>query len=133
MHSHLRIARPVTDLQRSVRQYCQGLDLRILGQFEDHQGFDGVMLGHAEQPYHFEFTCCRAHPVAPSPTAEDLLVFYVPARAAWEAACQRLLAAGFVQVAAFNPYWEQHGRTFIDEDGYRVVLAQAAWNSREQS
>ena len=50
MHSHLRIARPVKDLQRSVRQYCQGLDLRIVGQFEDHQGFDAVSYTHLTLP-----------------------------------------------------------------------------------
>jgi len=25
------------------------------------------------------------------------------------------------------PYWDAHGRTFEDLDGYRVVLQNAAW------
>ena len=40
----------------------------------------------------------------------------------------RMLAAGFVQVASFNPYWDVHGQTFEDVDGYRVVLQNAVWS-----
>ena len=75
---HLRIARPVRNLVETQTMYCRGLGLRVLGSFENHQGFDGVMLGTAEGSYHFEFTCCRRHPVTPAPSAEDLAVFYIP-------------------------------------------------------
>jgi len=131
MNSHLRIARPVPDLARTVALYTQGLGLKEIGRFEDHEGFDGVMLGREGMDYHFEFTFCRTHPVKPAPTAEDLVVFYLPDAHEWSAACSRMLAAGFTQVPAFNPYWDQHGRTFADADGYRVVLQQAAWHNEE--
>jgi catechol 2,3-dioxygenase-like lactoylglutathione lyase family enzyme len=127
MHHHLRIARPVSNLQRAATLYCAGLGLHILGAFDDHQGFDGIMIGRVGLGYHFEFTHCRTHPVAPSPTPEDLAVFYIADEAEWQAACARMLAAGFVQVASFNPYWDVRGRTFEDQDGYRVVLQNAAW------
>ncbi|WP_425025743.1 hypothetical protein [Pantoea agglomerans] len=26
-----------------------------------------------------------------------------------------------------NPYWDQRGATFIDRDGYRVVIQHADW------
>lgn len=107
--------------------YCEGLGLSVLGRFEDHQGFDGVMLGQPGAAYHFEFTRCPARPSAPTPTAEDLLVIYVAETAEWEGACARMLAAGFRRVAAHNPYWGARGRTFEDHDGYRVVLQNAAW------
>ena len=123
----LRIARPVSSLERSVAMYRQGLGLRELGRFADHDGFDGVMLGDPALPYHFEFTHCRAHPVAPTPTAEDLVVFYVPDPAQWRRRCAAMLAAGFREVAPFNAYWQQRGRTFEDSDRYRVVLEQAEW------
>jgi catechol 2,3-dioxygenase-like lactoylglutathione lyase family enzyme len=133
MAPHLRIARPVRDLARTTDVYRRGLGLHVLGGFEDHEGFDGVMLGAPDAEYHLEFTRCRGHVVAPSPTVEDLLVFYLPSAGEWEATCARMLAAGFRQVAAFNPYWDAHGRTFEDDDGYRVVLARAAWPEREES
>lgn len=128
MHPHLRIARPVSDLARSAALYRRGLGLVELGRFEEHDGFDGVMLGATGSDYHFELTFCRSHPVRPSPTPEDLVVLYLPDRAEWESTCRSMLDAGFKEVAPFNPYWAQRGRTFEDHDGYRVVLEQAAWN-----
>ena len=124
---HLRIARPVSALERSVAMYRGGLGLVEVGRFENHDGFDGVMLGKPGEDYHFEFTYCRAHPVVPSPTPEDLVVLYMPDAAEWRGVCRAMLDAGFVEVEAFNPYWRQRGRTFQDHDGYRVVLEQAAW------
>lgn len=129
MTYQLRIARPVSDLARTRALYCAGLDLQLLGHFEDHAGFDGVMLGNVGAGHHFEFTYCRMHPVRPTPTPEDLIVLYIPAATTWRDACARMLAAGFVAVASLNPYWDVHGRTFIDHDGYRIVLQNAAWQN----
>ena len=113
--------------------YCRGLGFHVAGSFANHDGFDGVMLGLEGSNYHIEFTWFRPHPVAALPTAEDLLVFYLPAAADWQAACERMLAAGFEQVASFNPYWEVRGRTFRDPDGYRVVLQQDEWREGEKA
>jgi catechol 2,3-dioxygenase-like lactoylglutathione lyase family enzyme len=123
----LRLARPVSDLARARSMYCAGLGLSVLGSFEDHQGFDGVMLGAPAAPYHFEFTTCGAHPLVPRPTAEDLVVLYLPDRREWERRCGEMRAAGFRQVASFNPYWEVRGCTFEDPDGYRTVLECSDW------
>jgi catechol 2,3-dioxygenase-like lactoylglutathione lyase family enzyme len=132
MPHHLRIARPVRDLARATDMYRRGLGLQVLGGFENHEGFDGVMLGTPGADHHFEFTRCRTHVVAPTPTVEDLLVFHVPAADEWEAACERMLGAGFRRVAAFNPYWDVRGLTFADDDGYRVVLERAEWPEVER-
>jgi hypothetical protein len=109
--------------------YCGGLGLRVIDSFENHEGFDGVMLGLADASYHFEFTHRRDHPLVPAPTAEDLAVFYIPVRSEWQSACASMLAAGFKQVASFNPYWDLRGRTFEDADGYRIVLQNAEWSN----
>lgn len=127
MQPQLRIARPVSDLAAMQVMYCRGLGLRVIGRFEDHEGFDGVMLGAAGSSYHFEFTRSRKHAVLPTPTPEDLVVFYIPKPAKWRSACADMLAAGFRQVAAFNPYWDVRGRTYQDRDGYRVVLQNDKW------
>jgi hypothetical protein len=129
MKQHLRIARPVTDVERAANMYCQGLALRTLSGFRDHDGFDGVMVGFPGADYHLEFTRSRRHPVTPSPTAEDLLVFYYPSQSEWHVACESMDAAGFQGVSSFNPYWNVRGRSYQDPDGYRVVLQQAAWTS----
>jgi catechol 2,3-dioxygenase-like lactoylglutathione lyase family enzyme len=124
---HLRIARPVSDIARARDMYIRGLGLRVVGSFENHEGFDGVMLGTPDADYHFEFTHSREHPVLPGPTIEDLAVFYLPSETEWSAACASMEAAGFKRVTSYNPYWEKNGRTFEDPDGYRVVLQHAGW------
>ena len=132
MHAHIRIARPVRDLNRAVPMYRDGLGIVELGRFEDHDGFDGVMLGAPGGPWHFELTHCRAHPVVPAPTPEDLVVLYVPDADEWQAACSRMASAGFSVVSSFNPYWETSGRTFQDHDGYRVVLQCGRWGASDE-
>ncbi|MET3823169.1 hypothetical protein ACVK00_001964 [Burkholderia sp. PvR073] len=111
MHAHLRIARPVADLSRTERMYRDAFELSVFARFDDHDGFSGAMLGREGLDYHFEFTRCLAHPVAPSPTPEDLIAFYLPDHGAWEAACARAAAHGFMRVASFNPYWDASGQT----------------------
>ena len=128
--AHLRVARPVSDLDRSVEMYCAGLGLAILGTFRDHNGFDGTMVGEPGAAVHFEFTLCRAHPVEPSPTPEDLVVFYLPESFKWAERCSLVNAASFKEVQPFKPYWSRSGRTFEDPDGYRVVLQNAAWSTQ---
>jgi catechol 2,3-dioxygenase-like lactoylglutathione lyase family enzyme len=123
----LRVARPTDDLDALLPFYQQGLGLKILYRFEDHDGFDGVMLGREGAPYHFEFTRAHGHKAGRAPTPDNLLVFYVPDADAWRVAVQRMRDAGFESVPAFNPYWDREGATFEDPDGYRVVLQRAAW------
>ena len=124
----LRIARPTDQLAAIAAMYATGLDFIVLAQFEDHDSFDGVILGHPQHPYHLEFTAQRGHQVGTAPTKDHLLVFYIPDQNEWEARCARMLAAGFVRVSSYNPYWDMHGKTFEDLDGYRVVLQNAAWS-----
>lgn len=107
--------------------YCQGLGLEVIGRFENHDGFDGVMLGRAGASYHLEFTSHRTAPVVPSPTAEDLLVLYVPEQDEWTHMCNSMVSAGFKATSPHNPYWGIRGRTFVDGDGYRTVVERAAW------
>src|SRR6187200_517856 len=118
----LRVARPTNHLDQIVRFYIDGVGLIRLGAFEDHDGFDGVMLGLAGAPYHFEFTRKRGHLAGAAPTQDDLLVFYLPEIEHWQAAVDRMVAAGYEPVPSFNPYWDRAGRTFEDPDGYRVVF-----------
>ena len=124
----LRVARPTDHLDEVLRFYMDGVGLTRLGEFEDHEGFDGVMLGVPGAPYHLEFTRKRGHVAGRAPTADNLLVFYLPDARQWQEAVDRMMAAGYAPVASFNPYWDRAGRTFEDPDGYRVVLQHASWS-----
>jgi hypothetical protein len=59
----LRIARPTDHLAAIAAMYATGLDFTVLAQFHDHDGFDGIILGHPQHPYHLEFTTHRGHQV----------------------------------------------------------------------
>ena len=123
----LRVARPTDHFDDVLRFYTEGLGLTVLGSFEDHDGFDGVILGLARAPYHLEFTRKRGHIAGRAPTEDNLLVFYLPEKHLWQAAVDRMSAAGYESVHSYNPYWDRVGRTYEDPDGYRVVLQNAAW------
>jgi len=123
----LRVARPTDDIDALLPFYERGLGLTVLYRFEDHAGFDGVMLGHEKAPWHLEFTRARGHSAGRAPTPDNLLVFYLPDAAEWQAAVDRMRGAGFEPVSAFNPYWDRDGLNFEDPDGYRVVFQAAAW------
>lgn len=123
----LRVARPTDQLDAVVRFYRDGLGLQVLGSFKEHAGFDGVMLGHPGWPYHFEFTQQHGHVVGRAPTKDHLLVWYLPEAGQQSEAVARFAAAGFSPVPSYNPYWDVHGVTFEDPDGYRVVLQRGTW------
>jgi catechol 2,3-dioxygenase-like lactoylglutathione lyase family enzyme len=131
-NAHLRIARPTDNLAEIVRFYRDGLGFEIIGSFEDHDGFDGVMLGHSGLAYHLEFTHHRGHQVGRAPSKDNLLVFYLPDVDEWQRAVERLAANGYQPVESYNPYWDTQGKTFEDADGYRVVLQQAGWSLTAQ-
>jgi catechol 2,3-dioxygenase-like lactoylglutathione lyase family enzyme len=115
-----RIARPAGDLARSTHFYRDLLGLTVLGGFAAHDGYDGVFFalpGGGE----LELT---AGPAAPAPsTDEDLLVLYVPTADEVAASGRCLTSAGVRQISSANPYWNRCGRTFLDPDGYRLVIA----------
>jgi catechol 2,3-dioxygenase-like lactoylglutathione lyase family enzyme len=127
--ARLRVARSTDRLEEVVAFYVDGLGLQKLAAFEDHAGFDGVMLGWPEGPYHLEFTRQHGARSGSTPDPESLLVFYLPEAGAWQAAVDRLRAFGAAPVASHNPYWDLHGLTFEDPDGFRVVLQNAAWSA----
>lgn len=127
--AHLRIARPTDRLAEVVAFYVGGLGFDELARFTDHDGFDGVMIGHTTAGYHLEFTCARGHTVGRAPTQDHLLVFYLPNTRDWYAAIAQLESHGATAVPSFNPYWDKLGKTYEDPDGYRVVLQNSRWGT----
>jgi catechol 2,3-dioxygenase-like lactoylglutathione lyase family enzyme len=126
--AHLRIARPTDHLEVVIKFYRDGLGFEVIGGFNDHDGFDGVMLGLQGSGYHLEFTRKAGHLAGRAPTEDNLLVFYLPDESEWRSAIERMDHAGYLPVRAFNPYWDKLGRTYEDPDGYRIVLQNAAWS-----
>ena len=125
---HMRVARPTDRMDDILHFYRDGLGLEVIAHFEDHDGFDGIMLGRPGLGWHLEFTHKRGHDAGRAPTQDNLLVFYMPEHAAWQRTVARMEEHGYRPVPAFNPYWDKNGKTFEDVDGYRVVIQRAAWD-----
>lgn len=124
----VRVARPTRRLQELIKFYCEGLGLEVVGSFTAHAGYAGVMLGLPGREYHLEFTEHEESDADyPPPSRDNLLVFYLPERAAIERIAARLAALGYrAAVAPENPYWAERGLTIEDPDGWRVVLMNTA-------
>jgi prolyl oligopeptidase len=108
--------------------YVMGLGFEVLSEFCDHEGFDGVILGHPKHPYHLEFTHHNGTIVGGAPTKDNLIIFYVPDRESWLRCCSRMIAAGFKEVISYNEFWDRVGKTFEDVDNYRVVIQNGTWS-----
>lgn len=123
----LRVARHTRRLEQVVAFYRDGIGLHEIGGFRGHDGYDGVFLAIPGTGAHLELTSGGAHE-APAPHAESLLVLYVGNEGAMRAIAGRLRAA---PVTPANPYWEEHGLTFEDPDGFRVVLVPERWSAEQ--
>jgi catechol 2,3-dioxygenase-like lactoylglutathione lyase family enzyme len=121
----LRVARHTDRLQEVAAFYRDGIGLREIGAFRNHAGYDGVFLGVPGTAAHLEFTSGGSHG-APASHPESLLVLYLGDEAAVRAAAARLDAD---PVPAANPYWAEHGLSFEDPDGFRVVLVPESWQN----
>jgi catechol 2,3-dioxygenase-like lactoylglutathione lyase family enzyme len=120
--AQVRIARPTVRLPDVLAFYRDGLGLRELDRFEDHHGYDGVILGLPGRTYQLEFTQHRRGGPCPPPTGDNLLVLYVPRAEQILAICERLERRGHRPVAPENPYWLHRSVTYEDPDRWRVVL-----------
>ena len=128
VNAHRRIVRLTDDLGASVAFYRDGLGFDVLYQFENHDGFDVVMLGARDAAYHLALVHRRGHTAGRAPaSADNLLMFYLPKPHVWQRAVARLESLRHKPVKAFNPYWDRKGKAFEDPDRYRVVLQQDRW------
>jgi catechol 2,3-dioxygenase-like lactoylglutathione lyase family enzyme len=119
----MRVARHTERLDEVVEFYRDGIGLTEIGGFRDHDGYAGVFLAVPGTGAHLELTAGGEHG-GPVPHPESLLVLYLGDDQAVGAVAERL---GVDPVPPDNPYWAEHGTTFLDPDGFRVVLVPERW------
>jgi GNAT superfamily N-acetyltransferase len=117
------VARHTDRLAELVAFYRDGVGLREVGGFRDHDGYDGVFLEVPGTGVHLEFTTGGGHS-APAPHPESLLVLYLGDRDAVRTVAARL---GADPVEPANPYWAGQALTFEDPERWRVVLVPEPW------
>jgi catechol 2,3-dioxygenase-like lactoylglutathione lyase family enzyme len=125
----LRVARHTERLSEVVEFYRDGIGLTEIGGFRGHDGYDGVFLAIPGSGAHLELTAGGEHG-APAPHEESLLVLYLGDDEAVRAVAARL---DIDPIAPANPYWAEHGMTFLDPDGFRVVLVPEHWEASRET
>jgi GNAT superfamily N-acetyltransferase/catechol 2,3-dioxygenase-like lactoylglutathione lyase family enzyme len=123
--TQLRVARHTERLDELVRFYRDGLGLKPIGGFRDHDGYDGAFLEVPGTGTHLEFTAGGGHP-APVVHPESLVVFYLGDEQTVQEVVDRL---GVDPVIPANPYWAEHATTVADPDGFHVVLVPERWRN----
>jgi len=125
--TQVRIARPTDHLTEVVRFYRDVLGLEQISSFESHADYDGVILALLVRRDHTLSSCTTSAAVrVPTPTKDNLIVFYVEDEAAFREMAARLKRDGHDPVGPVNPCWAENGLTFEDPDGWRVVLMHTA-------
>lgn len=117
-----RNARHTKDLNRIIDFYGRVLGLKVLGDFKDHHEYNGVFLGLPGADWHLEFTTSNLSPVH-YPDADDVLVFYAESVEEFNSIKEKFIANRVQPVAPKNPYWRNNGITFLDPDGFRIVIS----------
>lgn len=118
----VRLVRPTRDLATAVRFYTEGLGLVVHLRYEEDDGLRGVVLGPPGAAAVLEVAAAAT---GGRPrwrvTPDEVLVLHLPA-SALAAAQRRLAALGAPEAEGPTAFWAAHGHTYVDPDGYRVVL-----------
>lgn len=117
-----RFARHTNNLERLKSFYIEILRLKLLGGFENHNGYDGIFIGKPNENWHLEFT--KSDEVINFNFAEeDILVFYPNTKLEFELIHDNLIANKIEFIQAKNNYWNDNGKMILDPDGYRIVIS----------
>ena len=118
---HFRYARHSHDIYRLIDFYSLILNFEILGEFKNHSGYDGVMLGLKDENWHLEFTQNYEKPQAKF-DEDDALVFYPKTKKSFEKIVENLNKFKVRILQTKNPYWKNKGVCFEDCDGYKIIV-----------
>ncbi|MGB3367501.1 MAG: VOC family protein [Acidaminobacteraceae bacterium] len=127
MIQNFRVARHTGDIDRIKDFYIRLVGLNLLYEF-NHDGYLGVMLGQKKDDWHLEFTMSDKNP-SHCFDDEDALVFYIEDDKMYIKALERFKIEGIDPVKSANPYWDIYGRTYVDPDGYRIVICHKEWKN----
>ncbi|WP_337965695.1 VOC family protein [uncultured Flavobacterium sp.] len=118
----LRVARHTDDLERIVNFYVDILGFELLGDFQNHNNYDGIFVGKSGLDWHFEFT--KSHEKANHTfDQDDVIVLYPKSIIDYDVLVSNLLHNNISIVTASNPFWNENGKMFLDPDGYRIVIS----------
>jgi len=118
---NFRFARHTDNLEPIIKSYRDLLGLEVIGEFNNHDKYDGVFIGKVGLNWHLEFTTSEESPKHQT-DKDDLLVFYLESEEEYISVKQKFDDNGLSSVQSKNPYWNNNGSTYLDPDGFRIVI-----------
>ena len=119
---NFRVARHTDSLEPIIKFYRDLLGLEVIGKFINHNKYDGVFIGKEGLHWHLEFTTSNQSPKHLT-DKDDLLVFYLDTEEEYNLLKRKFNDNGLSSVQSKNPYWNNNGTTYIDPDGFRIVIS----------
>lgn len=116
-----RRAQHTPDLREIIAFYTSILGFSVLGEFTNHDGYNGVFLGFEEENWELEFTEDGIEPIH-SRDEDDLLVFYPTSKKQFETIVQTIQSTQLKVYEPKNPYWKIHGIYIKDPDGFGIIV-----------
>lgn len=118
-----RYARHTNNLQEITDFYTAVLNFKVLGSFENHDGYDGVFLGKEGLDWHLEFTSDNSEATHHF-NEDDALVFYPTSREEYSNLLANFKAKKVNQFEPKNSYWKTQGIMVKDPDGCPIIISQ---------
>lgn len=119
---NFRYARHTSNIQILQKFYNEILGFQVLGNFVNHQGYDGVFLGFPDKDWHLEFTQNKDLPLS-NFDEDDALVFYPLKLEEYEEISQNVLKYKVKSFLPKNPYWKENSLCFEDPDGFKIIIS----------
>ena len=119
---HFRYARHTNQLIELENFYITILRFKKLGEFKNHNGYDGIFLGIENQDWHIEFTQSE-EVVNHSFDEDDILVFYPESKIEYEEIIFNINLNKIKIIKPKNPYWKLNGTAIKDPDGYIIIVS----------
>lgn len=117
-----RFARHTSKIESLVYFYTKVLDFEVLGEFKNHDGYDGVFIGKADEDWYLEFTQNEEVPISKF-DEDDILVFYPETESEFNKILENIKIFKIPLVKAKNPYWQKNGICIEDCDHYNIVVS----------
>ncbi|MFV8364416.1 VOC family protein [Flavobacterium sp. ZT3P35] len=122
----LRVARHTNDLEKIKVFYLSILEFELLGSFNNHDLYDGILIGNSNLDWHFEFTQSNEN-AEHHFDEDDILVLYPETRSKYNSMINNVLNSNTSIITSKNPYWNDPevsgGKMFLDPDGFRIIIS----------
>lgn len=118
----LRVARHTNDLDKIEDFYVNILGFERLGDFQNHNDYDGIFIGKSGLDWHFEFTKSKSE-ANHSFDEDDVIVLYPKSITDYNELINKLIHKNISTITAANPFWNENGKMVQDPDGYRIVIS----------